>query len=464
MHSKAIVWFRRDLRIQDQRALFESLAQAKSVLPVFIIDETITQKLPKDDRRITFIQHSLTELNQEFAKHGSELLILAGDPSVLIPELANDFKVNAVFCNHDYEPYAKNRDAKVAKQLSKSGIQFHSFKDQVVFEKQEILNLSGGPYKVFTPYSRAWIKKLESNRNQFLASYDGNLKHLMPATEIHAQQKWKMTNFFEHGFLPQKLWIPAGEKEANRSIKKFKDSILNYHETRDFPAIDGTSVLSPHFRFGTLSIREAVRFCYQNYSAGTKIWLNELIWRDFYQMILDQFPHVVGHAFKPEYDSLKWSGKEEHFQAWCEGRTGYPLVDAAMRQLNETGWMHNRLRMITAMFLTKDLLVDWRKGEAYFALKLLDFDLASNNGGWQWSASTGCDAQPYFRIMNPISQSEKFDEAGSFIKKFVPELSKVKGKAIHWPHDDGLFTAPDYPAPIVDHKTQRELALKMFKK
>ena len=403
-------------------------------------------------------------LNEVFEKQGSKLLVLAGDPSVLIPELASDFKVNAVFCNHDYEPYAKNRDAKVVKQLSKNGIQFHSFKDQVVFEKQEILNLSGGPYKVFTPYSRAWIKKLESNRNQFLARYDGNLKHLMPEAEIHALQKWKSTNFFEQGFLSQKLWIPAGEKAANRSLKKFKDSIFNYHTTRDFPAIDGTSILSPHFRFGTLSIREAVRFCYENYSAGTKVWLNELIWRDFYQMILDQFPHVVGYAFKPEYDALKWNGSEANFQAWCEGRTGYPLVDAAMRQLNETGWMHNRLRMITAMFLTKDLLVDWRKGEAYFALKLLDFDLASNNGGWQWSASTGCDAQPYFRIMNPISQSEKFDEAGSFIKKFVPELSKVKGKAIHWPHDDGLFAAPDYPAPIVDHKTQRELALKMFKK
>ena len=235
---------------------------------------------------------------------------------------------------------------------------------------------------------------------------------------------------------------------------------------RDFPDIDGTSALSPHFRFGTISIREAVRFCDANYNAGTKIWLKELVWREFYQMILDQFPHVAKTAFKPQYADLKWDGKKEHFKAWCEGRTGYPLVDAAMRQLNETGWMHNRLRMIAAMFLTKDLLIDWRKGEKYFEEQLLDFELASNNGGWQWSASTGCDAQPYFRIMNPVSQSKKFDEAGDFIRRFVPELKNIPAKKIHWPHDEGYSSAElnGYSKPIVVHAVQRHKAIRLFKK
>jgi deoxyribodipyrimidine photo-lyase len=250
-------------------------------------------------------------------------------------------------------------------------------------------------------------------------------------------------------------------------LKAFSKKVTSYDRTRDYPAILGTSGLSAHFRFGTLSTRQAVQFCFEHFAAGTKVWLNELIWREFYQMILDQFPHVVNGAFKPEYDKIKWSNNPKHFKAWCEGRTGYPLVDAAMRQLNETGWMHNRLRMVTAMFLTKDLMLDWREGARYFAEQLLDHELAANNGGWQWSASTGCDAQPYFRVMNPVSQSEKFDADGDFIRKFVPELKKLDAKIIHWPHEEpGLFSSGlnGYPEPLVDHSVQRVKAIALFKK
>ncbi len=463
--NRVLVWFRRDLRIKDQHAFARASVSVKEVVPVFIIDETIVHHLPKDDRRISFIQGCLDELSQQLENAGGQLGVFAGDPIKLIPKLALELKVDAVFCNHDYEPDAKARDQKIAQLLQKSGIQFHSFKDQVIFDRQEILNGSQKPYRVFTPYSRAWIKKLESDSALHLLEHKSPLKSIITKKRLQSLISERSTSFWDLGFVPQALLIPPGEVAAQKALKAFAASISAYHQQRDFPALDGTSQLSTHFRFGTVSIRQAVRFCKENFSAGSKVWLTELIWREFYQMILDQYPHVVGHSFRPEYDSLKWSGKNEHFKAWCEGRTGYPIVDAAMRQLNETGWMHNRLRMITAMFLTKDLLVDWRKGEAYFALKLLDFDLASNNGGWQWSASTGCDAQPYFRIMNPVSQSERFDPDGTFIRKFVPELKKVVQASIHWPHDRGLSRTDmgGYPAPIVEHKVQREKALKLFK-
>ncbi|MBS1957997.1 MAG: deoxyribodipyrimidine photo-lyase [Bdellovibrionales bacterium] len=458
--ERAIVWLRRDLRLHDHRPFFEATHAALQVLPIFIIDTTIVDSLPAADRRVTFIQACLDEMQEGLARHGGKLLVVRGDPTVLVPKLAAEYKVQAVFTGRDYEPATKKRDAVVDSALKRAGVRLVAVKDQVMFESREILNGSKEPYKVFTPYSRAWLKMLESKRATHLHECSANFKRLMPASAI----KTKSVSFFDQKFKPQEISIAGGEKAARRSLKSFTDAIRDYGNDRNFPAVDGTSSLSPHFRFGTLSIREAVRFCYEHFSAGAKVWLTELIWRDFYQMILDQFPHVDGHAFRPEYDKIKWIGKKSDFEAWCEGRTGFPIVDAAMRQLNETGWMHNRLRMIVASFLTKDLLIDWRWGEEYFARQLLDFDLAANNGGWQWSASTGCDAQPYFRIFNPVSQSEKFDPSGDFIRRFVPELKKLDDKKIHWPHDEGLFgVGGDYPEPIVDHAVQRDRALKMYK-
>lgn len=461
--SRSLLWFRRDLRLHDQRAFYEATLASAEVLPVFVIDETIVADLPKDDRRIHFLQECLDELDEGLRAHGSRLLVVSGDPVVLIPELAKRYQVTSVYTNHDYEPSAKARDAKVAKALAAEKIELRTFKDQVVFERREILNGSKEPYKVFTPYSNNWVKAVEVNKKTLLKSFDPDFKKLMPITGITG----KSAKFSDLGFKGGESEYKGGEKAARKRLKDFADHIAQYGNTRDFPAVDGTSSLSVYFRFGLVSIREAVRFCYEHFSAGTKIWLKELIWREFYMMILDQYPHVVNESFRAEYAKLKWPGKKEHFEAWREGRTGYPLVDAAMRQLNTTGWMHNRLRMVTAMFLTKDLLIDWRLGERYFALKLMDYELASNNGGWQWSSSTGCDSQPYFRIMNPISQSEKFDGDGDFIRRFVPELKKLSAKQIHWPHDeDGLFSTGlnGYPEPIVDHKTQRQKALALFKK
>ncbi len=458
--KRAIVWLRRDLRLSDHRAFFEATKAAEEVIPVFVIEEIITKFLDSDNRRVSFIQASLDELDEELRERGSRLVVLSGNSLTELPKFAKEHKVDGVFWNHDYEPFAKERDLKMKAALEKQGIQSYSFKDQVIFEGREILNGSGEPYRVFTPYSKNWLKQLGSKKSVHLGDYSPNLKKLIPAAKV----KHTNAKFADLGFKKVSLWIEPGQKAARRSLKKFTSKVSDYHEARDYPAIDGTSVLSPHFRFGTLSIREAVRFCDENLSAGTRVWLNELIWREFYQMILDQFPHVVNGSFKPEYDKLKWSKNEKHFTAWCEGKTGFPIVDAAMRQLNETGWMHNRLRMITAMFLTKDLLIDWRWGEKYFAKHLLDLELASNNGGWQWSASTGCDAQPYFRVMNPITQSERFDQNGDFIRKFVPELKSVDAKRIHWPHENLLGqNLGAYIDPIVDHATQRLKAIQLFK-
>lgn len=467
--KRSVVWFRRDLRLSDHRALFEATATSLEVVPVFIIDETILSTVDKKNRQVGFIQGCIDELDEELRALGSQLKVLRGKPAQVLPDLVEALKADAVFFNHDYDPKAKIRDVEVAKLLQRKNVKVFSFKDQVIFERREIINGSNEPYRVFTPYSNNWLKQLELHKRELLKNYLPDLKKLISASQLSSALGSKLENknprFEDLGFRTEKLWITPGEAQARKSLRAFAKHIEKYGENRDFPAIDGTSSLGPHFRFGTVSIREAVRFCKEHWSPGTQIWLKELIWREFYQMILDQYPHVVGHAFRPEYDDLKWEGTSAQFQAWCEGRTGYPIVDAAMRQLNQTGWMHNRLRMVTAMFLTKDLLVDWRLGEKYFEEQLLDFDLASNNGGWQWSASTGCDAQPYFRVMNPVSQSERFDSDGDFIRKYVPELKKLDRKKIHWPHDEGLFSADlgGYPEPIVNHSTQRLKAIELFK-
>jgi deoxyribodipyrimidine photo-lyase len=467
-YERSLVWLRRDYRLSDHRALYEACAQSAEVIPVFVIDEVLLKGF-KNLRQVQFIQECLDDLDSRLREKGSRLLVVRGNPAHAIPELASRLKAKAVFLNHDYEPMAKLRDAHVERELKKLGVAFHSFKDQVIFERREILSGGGSPYKVFTPYSRAWLKALESNRAEHLKDYRPDLKKLVSQDALRDQN----ARFSELGF-PEvaggsgsRGGRNTGEEEARALLKRFSKVIANYKTDRDFPAIEGTSRLSVHFRFGTISPRQAVRFCAEHMSEGAKTWLNELIWREFYMMILDQFPHVEKGAFKPEYDSLKWEWNREHFKAWCEGRTGYPIVDAGMRQLNETGFMHNRLRMIVAMFLTKDLLIHWQEGERYFAEKLLDHELSANNGGWQWSASTGCDAQPYFRVMNPVSQSERFDPKGEFIKHWVPELKDLDSKRIHWPHEEGgLFSSGSkgYADPLVDHKEQRLKAIRMFKK
>lgn len=422
-----IFWFRRDLRLQDNAGLYHALKESNSVLPIFIFDSNILDELEdKADRRVEFIHLALQDLQEQLIKLGSTLDVRYGKPVDIFKDLLNEFKIEKVYTNHDYEPYAKSRDTTIEELLNENGVEFATFKDQVIFEKDEILKDDGKPYTIFTPYSRKWKATL---------------------TEFHLQSyntKKYFKNFFKHeakeiislkvlGFTPVGQTFPG--KEWQGAI------IRNYKEQRDIPSINGTSRLSVHLRFGTTSIRVLAGEA----GALNETFLNELIWRDFYQMILWHFPDVVKNAFKPNYDKIQWRNNETEFEAWCNGQTGYPIVDAGMRELNETGFMHNRVRMIVASFLTKHLLIDWRWGEAYFAKKLLDFDLAANNGGWQWAAGSGCDAAPYFRVFNPYLQTKKFDPELKYIKKWVPEFEE--------------FT---YPKPIVEHTEARKRCLNTY--
>jgi len=384
-----------------------------------------------------------------------------------IPRLAAQFKADAVFANHDYEPAAIARDRAVERALGELDIAFLTCKDQVIFEKDEILTQSGRPFTVFTPYKNAWLKKLEPF---FLKPYpvDQHRARLAvpPASPLPALANlgFEKTDLLQLGMQP-------GISGARHRFEAFQAGMADYHERRDYPALQGTSGLSPHLRFGTISVRELARAAYLDASAGAQAWLNELVWRDFYFMILHHHPRLVDHAFRREYDGLKFPNDKKLFAAWCEARTGYPLVDAAMRHINRTGCMHNRLRMITASFLVKDLLIDWRWGERYFADHLNDFDLAANNGGWQWAASTGCDAQPYFRIFNPVTQSQKFDPQGRFIRELMPELAGCDDKSIHAPwlmtpelqKKSGVTLGRDYPLPVVDHAAARLRALEFYR-
>lgn len=453
MLDTSLVWLRRDLRLFDHAALHHALTASKNVLCVFIFDRAILDSLPRADRRVAFIWESLRQIKQELIAHGSDLIVRHGVASELIPQLADEFSAKAVYANRDTEPAAVARDHRVAAALSDAGKTLHLFKDQVIFERDEILNLSGSMYQVFTPYKRAWLAKVTEAA---LASYpvQANLHNLKPHTPT-ALLTLAELGFEEVDIEALKPGMDGGELLFN----DFCNRIDQYHEARNFPAIKGVSYLSVHLRFGTVSIRELARTAYQMGSEGAQIWLSELIWREFYQQLLWHRPELVTHTFKPEYDTLPFPNDEAYFAAWCEGRTGFPIVDAAMRQLNQTGFMHNRLRMVVASFLVKDLLIDWRWGERYFAEQLNDFDLASNNGGWQWAASTGCDAQPYFRIFNPTSQSQRFDPEGKFIRRYCPELTKLDNKKIHAP----TMLPGNYPAPIVDHATQRVEALALFK-
>ena len=460
--DRALVWFRRDLRASDNAALHHALRAAREVWCAFVFDRDILDPLPRQDRRVEFIHASLIDLDAQLRslKPGARLLVRHGRAADEIAALAVQLGVNAVYANHDDEPAALARDAATRDALASAGIALHTGKDHVVFERSEVLTQGDTPYTVFTPYKNAWLKKLEPfYLEPFpVAKHAGGLAAPPKGAGTH------LPTLVEIGFEPTNLAalkIPLGSQGAQALLADFLPRIDQYEEARNFPAIKGPSYLSMHLRFGTVSIRELAAAAVAHRSAGATVWLSELIWRDFYHQILHHHPHVVDRSFKRGYDRIEWeSGAHAHalFAAWCEGRTGYPLVDAAMAQLNQTGYMHNRLRMVVASFLTKDLGLDWRWGERYFATHLNDFDLAANNGGWQWAASTGCDAQPYFRIFNPVTQSQKFDPRGQFIRRYLPQLAALSDKQIHAP----WLAGTSYIAPIVDHDEARARTLARF--
>jgi deoxyribodipyrimidine photo-lyase len=464
--TRALCWLRRDLRTTDNAALAEATFLAGGVAAAFVFDTNILDSLlDRDDRRLTFIHRSLVEVDQKLRAAGSKLVVLHGDPKIEIPKLARALRADTVVASRDYEPYAQQRDEAVAAALQVHGSQLVLVKDSVIREGGELLTQGGAPFRVYGPYARAWRGALVSSRDA--GEHQADLRCLMDRESLLGfDRPWELPDI---GFVPSELWLEPGEAAGWRRLNDFASRIADYGKARDFPALDGTSGLSVHLRFGTVSVRQALRFAMAAGSSGEK-WLGELIWRDFYQDILFHHPHVVDLPFQAQYGNLQYPGHDEHFEAWCEGRTGYPIVDAAMRCLNQTGWMHNRLRMVVASFLTKDLLVDYRKGEAYFARKLLDFELASNNGGWQWAASTGADPQPYFRVFNPVLQSQKFDPNGAFIRRYVPELAELQGPALHFPAAATEFElvaarielGRTYPHPIVDHKEQRERAIELL--
>ena len=472
--SSALVWFRRDLRADDHAALFHALKAARKVWCAFILDRDILDPLPRADRRVEFIVDSLHALDAQLrALHpGARLIVRHARATTALPRLAAELHVQAVYANHDDDPAALARDHQVRGRLAELGIALHTGKDHVIFERNEVLNAAGKPYTVFTPYRNAWLKKLEPF---YLKAYpiEPYAEALAPAPdEVPAT----LPTLAEIGFQPtnlHELGLGTGAAAAQDLLASFLPRMDRYGDTRDYPAIKGPSYLSLHLRFGTIGIRQLAREAAARDTAGARKWLSELVWRDFWHQVLHHHPHVVDSAFDSAFDAIKWErGKhaEALFAAWCEGRTGYPLVDAGMAQINQTGYMHNRLRMVTASFLVKHLGIDWRWGERYFAEKLNDFDLAANNGGWQWAASTGCDAQPYFRIFNPVIQSRKFDHDGKFIRRYLPELAKLPGEVIHapWlarPHElaeAGVVLGKNYPAPIVVHEEARQETLNRF--
>ena len=425
----ALFWHRRDLRIDDNKGLFEALKQNEIVHPIFIFDRSILDKLPNNDQRILFIYQEIESLKKSYQDLGSDLWVYYGEPSEIIPKIAQESNCSSVYFNNDYEPYALQRDLEIQVSLNNIKIEFIGKKDHVIFEKNEVLKDDGKPYTIFTPYSRKWKANLkeEDLREYSIEKYSGNL--------VQKQQGEASITLEEMGFESKVLHDFPNRIAKNEILK-------NYHISRNFPAVKGTSKLSLHLRFGTISIRKLALIAREQ----NETYLNELIWRDFYQMIIFHFPKSAENSFKAQYDKIIWEKNEVHFDSWCTGKTGYPIVDAGMRELNATGFMHNRVRMVVASFLTKHLLLDWRLGAAYFAEKLLDFELASNTGGWQWAAGCGCDAAPYFRVFNPQAQQEKFDKSFEYIKKWVPE-----------------YGTSSYPEPVIEHKFARERILQRFK-
>ncbi len=480
--SSALVWLRRDLRVDDNAALHHALHAARRVWCAFVFDRTLLDPLPRVDRRVEFIRDSLLDLDAQLARTatqagvaGVRLVVRHGEAVTEIPRLARELDVQAVFASHDDDPYALTRDARVRGALAEAGIALHTGKDHVVFERAEVMTATLTPYSVFTPYKSAWLKRVDAQALSAwpVAELAGALAPLPAAVPAAVPTLGDIG--FEASNL-HALKLPAGAGGAETLWHDFVERIDGYAQTRDFPGIKGPSYLSTHLRFGTISVRRLAREAWQRMqggSRGAEVWLSELIWREFYHQILHHHPHVVGHAFRREYEALRFDhGRQAnaHYAAWCEGRTGYPLVDAAMHQINQTGYMHNRLRMVCASFLVKHLGLDWKRGEAYFAEKLNDFDLAANNGGWQWAASTGCDAQPYFRIFNPVTQSQKFDPQGHFIRRYLPQLARLPDAAIHAPWrarpidlaGAGIELDRDYPSPIVDHDAARTATLARY--
>ena len=428
MDKISIFWFRRDLRLHDNIALFNALKSGEKVLPIFIFDTSILDKLPKNDARVSFIIKELRSMNEHLKSFDASIDILHGKPIEVFESLIKKYQIASVFTNQDYEPYAIRRDQEILELLKSENISFNSFKDQVIFEKNEITKKDGNPYVVYTPYSKKWIEAYEQINHIHYSSED-------LLSQLYTQSKAKELTLEELGF-----------EETNTPIKNyiFNSRIINeYEETRNFPALDNTSKLGPHLRFGTVSVRQMVSRAEEQ---ENKTFLKELIWREFFMQILWHFPHTHKDSFKPKYDRIVWRNNEDDFKKWCNGTTGYPMVDAGMRQLNNTGFMHNRVRMLVGSFLCKHLLIDWRWGEAYFAEKLHDYEMSSNVGNWQWVAGTGVDASPYFRIFNPTSQIKKFDKDFSYIKKWVPDFQELT-----------------YPSPMVDHKFARERCLRTYK-
>jgi len=422
-----IFWFRRDLRLEDNCGLYHALNSGKQVLPIFIFDDDILSKLPSDDSRVTFIHQELENINNQLKKVGSSLAVFHGKPKEIHQELSEKYNIEAVFTNHDYEPYATKRDAEIKDFLASKEIDFNTYKDQVIFERNEIVKQDGTPYKVYTPYSKKWLEAFEFKGLQFYPSEE------------------KLGNFIKNENHPFLSLSDIGFTKSNIKVTSYKVSkplMDNYEVTRNYPAKDATSKLGTHLRFGTVSIRKIV----EKASNSNNTFLKELIWREFFMQILWHFPHTVNASFKPKYDRIIWRNNEAEFKAWCKGKTGYPLVDAGMRELNKTGFMHNRVRMLVGSFLCKHLLIDWKWGEAYFAEKLHDYEMASNVGNWQWVAGSGVDASPYFRIFNPTTQIKKFDKDLQYIKKWVPEFEELT-----------------YAKEIVDHKLARERCLKVYK-
>lgn len=423
-----IFWFRRDLRLEDNCGLYHALNSGKQVLPIFIFDDDILSKLPSDDSRVTFIHQELENINNQLKKVGSSLAVFHGKPKEIHQELSEKYNIEAVFTNHDYEPYATKRDAEIKDFLASKEIDFNTYKDQVIFERNEIVKQDGTPYKVYTPYSKKWLEAFEFKGLQFYPSEE------------------KLGNFIKNENHPFLSLSDIGFTKSNIKVTSYKVSkplMDNYEETRNYPAKDATSKLGTHLRFGTVSIRKIVE---KASNSNNNTFLKELIWREFFMQILWHFPHTVNASFKPKYDRIIWRNNEAEFKAWCKGKTGYPLVDAGMRELNKTGFMHNRVRMLVGSFLCKHLLIDWKWGEAYFAEKLHDYEMASNVGNWQWVAGSGVDASPYFRIFNPTTQIKKFDKDLQYIKKWVPEFEELT-----------------YAKEIVDHKLARERCLKVYK-
>ena len=417
-------WFRRDLRLEDNKGLFEALKSGNKIIPVFIFDEEILDNLPKNDARISFIYQTLNTIDKQLKSHNSSLLIKMGKTTEVWKKLSEDYNLQAVFTNKDYEPYAIRRDAKVEEFLTSKNIPLKTFKDQVLFEENEVVKNDGLPYTVFTPYKNKWLQHFSREKDT-------------------QEYKIEFDNF--HQFNTQFPSLETiGFEESLIKVKPYNLKNLDtYDEVRDFPSQDKTSYLSPYFRFGLVSVRKMVRFALDTNAT----FLSELIWREFFMQILYHFPKVITNNFRQKYDAIPWRNNEEEFEKWCNGETGYPMVDAGMRELNKTGYMHNRVRMITAGFLCKHLLIDWRWGEAYFAEKLLDYELSANNGNWQWAAGTGCDAAPYFRVFNPEAQLKKFDKDLKYIRKWIEDFDELT-----------------YPKPIVEHKFARERAISTYKK